>query len=202
MNTWGLFKRENSNWTNSIFNAAFGTLTLNWKQLRTTVTSDWKQLRTSIYVFELNFTKSIETNKFWALSLVNLMGMRVEPWGGWRGEGDKSGALSTGCCHGHTFQLKSLSWLSLIQTWCFVLNMNWNHKNMSSFCDICRYALRWRSVHVIWAHFDGLVQERHNSSALAMELCLSCTNPLILWVDICGCFLLKIPTRLSNAGSF
>ena len=28
-------------------------------------------------------------------------------------------------------------------------------------------------------HIDGLVQERHNSSALAMELCLSCTNPSI-----------------------
>ena len=27
-------------------------------------------------------------------------------------------------------------------------------------------------------YFDGLVQERHNSSALAMELHLSCTNPL------------------------
>ena len=31
-------------------------------------------------------------------------------------------------------------------------------------------------------HFDGLVQERHNSSALAMELCLSCTN-----LSISGC---------------
>ena len=28
-------------------------------------------------------------------------------------------------------------------------------------------------------NFDGLVQGRRNSSALAMELCLSCTNPLI-----------------------
>ena len=28
-------------------------------------------------------------------------------------------------------------------------------------------------------HIDGLVQERRNSSALAMELCLSCTNPSI-----------------------
>ena len=28
-------------------------------------------------------------------------------------------------------------------------------------------------------HFDGLVQERRNSSALAMELCLSCINPSI-----------------------
>ena len=28
-------------------------------------------------------------------------------------------------------------------------------------------------------HIDGLVQERRNSSALAMELHISCTNPLI-----------------------
>ena len=28
-------------------------------------------------------------------------------------------------------------------------------------------------------YFDGLVQERRNSSALAMELRLSCTNPSI-----------------------
>ena len=28
-------------------------------------------------------------------------------------------------------------------------------------------------------HFDGLMQERCNSSALAMELRLSCTNPSI-----------------------
>ena len=26
-------------------------------------------------------------------------------------------------------------------------------------------------------HFDGLVQERRNSSVLVMKLCLSCTNP-------------------------
>ena len=28
---------------------------------------------------------------------------------------------------------------------------------------------------------DGLVQERCNSNALAMELCLSCTKPLIYY---------------------
>ena len=28
-------------------------------------------------------------------------------------------------------------------------------------------------------NLDGLVQERRNSSALAMEFCLSCTNPSI-----------------------
>ena len=34
-----------------------------------------------------------------------------------------------------------------------------------------------------WCHIRGLVQKRHNSSTLAMELCLSCTNPSIfpLW---------------------
>ena len=31
------------------------------------------------------------------------------------------------------------------------------------------------------SHINGLVQEICNSSALAMELCLSCTNPLICW---------------------
>ena len=31
----------------------------------------------------------------------------------------------------------------------------------------------------IFSHIDGLAQERHNSSALAMELRLSCTSPLI-----------------------
>ena len=29
-------------------------------------------------------------------------------------------------------------------------------------------------------HIDGLVQERRNSSALAMELRLSCTNPALI----------------------
>ena len=32
-----------------------------------------------------------------------------------------------------------------------------------------------------WYHFDGLVQERRNSSALAMELRLSCIKPIDLW---------------------
>ena len=34
------------------------------------------------------------------------------------------------------------------------------------------------TVSSIWPkYYDGLVQVRHNSSALAMEFCLSCTNP-------------------------
>ena len=34
-------------------------------------------------------------------------------------------------------------------------------------------------------HFDGVVKERRNSIANALELCLSCTNPLIWFSDIC-----------------
>ena len=37
-------------------------------------------------------------------------------------------------------------------------------------------------------HFNGIVQERCNSSALAMELCISCTNLLIyylIWIFPC-----------------
>ena len=37
-------------------------------------------------------------------------------------------------------------------------------------------------------NFDGLVQERRNSSALAMELCLSCAKPstchTTIWVEM------------------
>ena len=39
-----------------------------------------------------------------------------------------------------------------------------------------------RSPHKRWGKIDGLVQERCNSSALAMELRLSCTNPSKCWV--------------------
>ena len=36
----------------------------------------------------------------------------------------------------------------------------------------------------LFNHIDGLVQKRRNPSALAMELCLSCTNPS-LWRYAC-----------------
>ena len=39
--------------------------------------------------------------------------------------------------------------------------------------DVCPITMHYNYTHEI----DGLVQERRNSSALAMELRLSCTNP-------------------------
>ena len=41
-----------------------------------------------------------------------------------------------------------------------------------------------RTIAVFQAHIDGLVQERRNSSALAMELRLSCTNPSICRTEL------------------
>ena len=37
-------------------------------------------------------------------------------------------------------------------------------------------------LHLSCTNHDGLVQESHNSSVLALELCLSCTNPLIYFM--------------------
>ena len=40
----------------------------------------------------------------------------------------------------------------------------------------------------MWRHVDGLMQERRNSIANALELRLSCTNPsMFIWVQIMAC---------------
>ena len=41
----------------------------------------------------------------------------------------------------------------------------------------CSLMIHW--IFVTDLHINGLVQKRHNSSASAMELCVSCTNPSI-----------------------
>ena len=41
-------------------------------------------------------------------------------------------------------------------------------------------------------YFYGLVQERHNSSALAMELCLPCINPSILYYHFNTIWIAKV----------
>ena len=46
-------------------------------------------------------------------------------------------------------------------------------------CTLC-VILRKLIVSYTALYIDGLVQDRHNYSALAMELHLSCTNPSIL----------------------
>ena len=43
-------------------------------------------------------------------------------------------------------------------------------------------------------HIDGLLQERHNYIANALELCLSCTNPSISW----GHHASRLPNYASN----
>ena len=47
-------------------------------------------------------------------------------------------------------------------------------------CDLCfAFVIATLPLYAIWP-YDWLVQERPNSSALAMELCLSCINSSIL----------------------
>ena len=56
------------------------------------------------------------------------------------------------------------------------------------YCRCPWLLLLWKITEVQLNHqyIYGLVQERHNSSALAMELCFSCTNP-----SICECSFVK-----------
>ena len=86
--------------------------------------------------------------------------------------------------------------------WCSDHEHHWNKKNHDAasydMVDILLNIQNWYSIVGPWGwDIDGLVQEWCNSSALAMELCIYCTNPLIggamgefqLWLlfYICHC---------------
>ena len=66
----------------------------------------------------------------------------------------------------------------------------WKREGMSSWAASRLVGSYMQSRIVSW-HIDGLVQERRNPSALAMELRLSCTNPSIRWVL---CSVLPMPS--------
>ena len=64
------------------------------------------------------------------------------------------------------------------------------------------------SLNFFSEHIDGLVQERRNSDALAMELCLSCTKPSIwhfnnYWYDTCifNCTCILVTIKIQVYGS-
>ena len=68
-----------------------------------------------------------------------------------------------------------------------------NHREVTyamCFTRICTRVLLYSCFVVVlfwvldWCHLDGLVQENHYSLANALELRLSCTNPLIYWLKI------------------
>ena len=103
------------------------------------------------------------------------------------------GLSVTGIC----WALCSVPIFQLQVTCVFLLWIFWRHvtKDVVVSClhvvnmiqNTVRHSVILLSLHVLWHfrqhHIDGLVPERRNSSALAMELCLSCTNPLI-WVSV------------------
>ena len=57
---------------------------------------------------------------------------------------------------------------------------HWPQQHTDPKCIPMSHISRYCMVHRLTFHTDGLVHERCNSSALAMELCLSCTYPSIL----------------------
>ena len=53
-------------------------------------------------------------------------------------------------------------------------------------------------ISYLYVYIDGLVQKRRNSSALAMELRLSCTNPLIyISTDLCNSLITPVHQQWS-----
>ena len=97
----------------------------------------------------------------------------------------------------HTFSFRKMHLKMSSGRWrpfCLCLNMlnelvEKRHKP-SVLCLFCTCPFKCRVCPKNCAHdFDGLVQERRNSSVLAMELRLSCTNPsicplhILLWLD-------------------
>ena len=73
--------------------------------------------------------------------------------------------------------------------WLAVWNSFWYSSNIAWY--VCSISIPYHYLfdtvdnclatvfHSAWRHIDGLVQERHNSIANALELRLSCTNPSI-----------------------
>ena len=85
-------------------------------------------------------------------------------------------------CRMKYYKTKSLKMHAIIAIFgCIYHEFLMNH--YSSFGLFCVYM--WIHAYVLfqWHHIDGSVQERHNSSALAMELHLSCTDSLI-WASV------------------
>ena len=68
--------------------------------------------------------------------------------------------------------MMTLHLLSLI-LWYHLVGFVQERRNSSAMMTLHLLSL------ILWYHLDGFVQERRNSIANAMELCLSCTNPLI-----------------------
>ena len=66
-------------------------------------------------------------------------------------------------------------------------------ENWLCYDDTALYQVEILFIYILndfgFEHIDGLAQERRNSSALAMELCLSCTNHSMYTSRICEKFI-------------
>ena len=79
---------------------------------------------------------------------------------------------------------------------CFLLNVKFSINDFESVSADKQALLKMTDG------IDGLVQERRNSSVLAMKLCLSCTNPLISKDMIVLWEITLLMLRLEYSGNF
>ena len=83
------------------------------------------------------------------------------------------------------------------QFWGEVLQNSY-HQKCKKFTEVILHTGQWNLNNGAYqGHIDGLVQERRNYGVLAMELCLSCTDPsilccIMLYYDIIPVTLYKI----------
>ena len=85
----------------------------------------------------------------------------------------------------HPFIAKNITWANLILS---LIKLQEALREL-----FCCYLAHRSCSH--WGKFDGLEQERHNSSSLAMELSLSCTEPSILFLNSLSSSSISIKTH-------
>ena len=75
------------------------------------------------------------------------------------------------------------TWHAAHETWSTRIKVRTQDGTSAGTHKCGNYSACHRTGYVGTSHIDGLAQERRNSSALAMELRLSCTNPSIYHRD-------------------
>ena len=82
-----------------------------------------------------------------------------------------------------------VSLLDVISPQCLFCHWLCGIKNCATHQSCCMIKSAWCAYIFPTWYIDGLVQERHNSIANALELCLCYTNPIDLWLSLITIFL-------------
>ena len=82
--------------------------------------------------------------------------------------------ISLVCCYSAHMLIATKMGYNYFYDYSFVTALLWEYSTHSFYCP---WIFIYCAIVKMIKHFDGLVQERHNSIANALELCLSCSNP-------------------------